>query len=464
MVHCHACGGALQGTEPRCPACGMPQANPTLPSGTKLNGGRYTVGRMLGQGGFGITYAGADTTLGRRVAIKEFFPDGSSRHTGLLVPPTSLGQEGLRGALDAFLEEARTLAQFNHPGIVDVLDVFEENFTAYLVMEFLEGETLGGRIEKRGALPPEEVRALALAVADALRVVHRAGLLHRDLKPDNIFLTEDGRAVLIDFGSARAYSGGKTVSHTRLVTPGYAPLEQYSSQAKFGPYTDLYALAATLLHALTGTQPPAATDRLVGSGDLPPLPAGVPSGLRTALEQALAIRIDERPGSVDDFVKLLQEEARPERPPTPAPAAPRPEAARDAGRYDLMLQDPGPLAFLVVRELARFLRLDYRQVERLVRSGGPLLRGVSRLEAERLRTVLEAMGARAVTVPAGSEFSPQARRSPEPPPPRPAPPPRVPQPQVWRTAGGCSTFALGCLFFLLLLLFMSSGGVFYYFY
>ncbi len=465
MVHCHACGTALQGTEQRCSACGMPLSNPSLASGTKLNRGRYSVGRVLGQGGFGITYEGTDTVLNRRVAVKEFFPDGSSRHTGLLVPPTSLGQDGLRGALDAFLDEARTLAQFNHPGIVNVLDVFEENFTAYLVMEYLEGETLGGRIESRGALPVAEIRSLALAVADALRVVHNAGLLHRDLKPDNIFLTKDGRAVLIDFGSARAYAGGQTVSHTRLVTPGYAPLEQYSSQAKFGPYTDVYTLAATLYHAVTGVQPPAATDRLVG-GELSPLPEGLPEGLRAALEQGLAIRIDERPQTIDAFVKLLREEVRPQRTPTEAPAAPRPETARDTERYDLVLEDPGPLGFLVLRELSRLTGARYAEVEHAVRTGEPVLQGVSRTQAERLRIQLETMGARTATVPAGAT---PARSGGVPQPTRPstAPPsptlPRPPEPQVWGTTSGCGGFALGCLLFLLFFLFMSSGSFFFFF-
>ncbi len=462
MVHCHACGTTLQGTEQRCSACGMPLSNPTLASGTKLNRGRYSVGRMLGQGGFGITYEGTDTVLNRRLAIKEFFPDGSSRHTGLLVPPTSLGQEGMRGALDAFLDEARTLAQFNHPGIVNVLDVFEENFTAYLVMEYLEGQTLGGRIESQGALPVAEVSSLALTIADALRVVHNAGLLHRDLKPDNIFLTKDGRAVLIDFGSARAYAGGQTVSHTRLVTPGYAPLEQYSSKAKFGPYTDIYALAATLYHAVTGTQPLAATDRLVGE-EIPPLAAELPTGLRAALKQGLAIHIDERPQTIDDFVELLQEEVRPQRVPTEAPATPRPEMAGDVGRYDLVLEDPGPLSFLVFRELMRLTGVRYAEVEQAVRTGEAVVRGASRTQVEQLRTQLEAMGARVVTMSAGTAPA-RSGGTQRPPQPSPTPTPtRPPEPQVWGTTNGCGGFGLGCLLFLLFFLFMSSGSFFFFF-
>jgi serine/threonine protein kinase len=314
MLHCHVCGNLLQGTEQTCPACGALIASPHLRVGTKLNRGRYSVGRVLGQGGFGITYQGADLTLNRPVAIKEFFPDGSTRHTNLLIPPTSLGTQGLREALDNFLNEARTLAQFNNPSIVRVLDVFEENFTAYLVMELLQGETLAARIQRVDVLPPDEVMTLAKNMADALSTVHSAGLLHRDIKPDNIFLTTDGRSVLIDFGSARGYTSDKTVRHTRLVTPGYAPLEQYTSQAKFGPYTDIYALSATLYHAVTGTQPPPVTDRLAGT-PLEPLPQHIPLGLRTAIEQGMAIRIDERPDSVAAFIKLLSKRAAPSRVP-----------------------------------------------------------------------------------------------------------------------------------------------------
>ena len=288
-----------------------------LPVGTRLKGGRYTLGKVLGQGGFGITYLGADTQENRPVAIKELFPEGSTRRpqTRQVVPPTSLLGAGFAETMEKFEDEARVLSQFNHPGIVRVFDIFEENGTAYLVMEFLKGQTLGKRIEKQGKLPAREVQDIALKLLDALEVVHKAGMLHRDIKPDNVFLHQDGRVVLIDFGSARQFAQGKTQKHTRLVTPGYAPLEQYGTAGKFGPYTDLYALGATLYHALMGVVPPAATDRVQSNQPLR-LPRETPDGLEQAVNRALEIRVDRRPQSVAEFRAILLGQRQPA--PTPA--------------------------------------------------------------------------------------------------------------------------------------------------
>ena len=456
MVHCTACGSLLKGTEGTCPVCGMPYTTPHLRAGTKLHGGKYTVGRVLGQGGFGITYQGADLSRNRPVAIKEFFPDGSSRRTNALLPPTSFGAQGLEAGLKNFLDEARTLRRFDHPGIVDVMDVFEENFTAYLVMELLQGETLGGRITKSGALSAQEVMDLASALSDALAVVHEAGLLHRDIKPDNVFLTQDGRTVLIDFGSARAYASGRTVSHTRLVTPGYAPLEQYTTEAKFGPYTDLYALAATLYHAATGTPPPPVTDRLAGA-ELSPLPDELPPGLRAAIEQGLEIRVDERPATVAAFRDSLTREARPRRPlevPTPAPQVPETRS----GRFDVMLRHSGFLRFLVVAEIANLTGLEPIQAMRLASEGGVINSNVSQEDAQTIKRRLEAMGAAVVVVPTGSAGDAPSTRTPAPA--RRGQRTRQQRPQT-------PSFGSGCLIgFLLLLLFfflLSSGSFIFFF-
>ncbi|WP_415577222.1 protein kinase domain-containing protein, partial [Deinococcus radiodurans] len=254
-MNCPTCGSPVPAGATNCPVCGSPLGgnSQTLPPGTTLQGGKYRLEQVLGQGGFGITYLGSQTQLGARVAIKELFPSGSTRQSGQYVlPPAGTDPAGWAQAKQDFTAEGRTVARFNHPDIVRVMDLFEENGTAYLVMEFLEGQTLGSAIEKRGPLPPDEVVNIAKRVLGALSVVHSAGMLHRDIKPDNIYLDKAGRTVLIDFGSARTFAAGQTVSHTRLVTPGYAPLEQYSGSAKFGPYTDIYALGATLYHALTG--------------------------------------------------------------------------------------------------------------------------------------------------------------------------------------------------------------------
>lgn len=202
MDSCPYCAAPTTSNDQTCSNCGANLKGFQLENGAVL--GKYLIGRVLGQGGFGITYLAQDTVLQRGVAIKELFPDGSTRQNSSLIPPNSLGATGFLEAKTRFLEEARTLAQFNHPGIVRVLEVFEANNTAYLVMEALTGETLGAKMAREQKLPEAEVKRLALELCAALEVVHTAGLLHRDIKPDNVFLTQDSRVVLIDFGSARS--------------------------------------------------------------------------------------------------------------------------------------------------------------------------------------------------------------------------------------------------------------------
>ncbi|SMB81932.1 serine/threonine protein kinase [Deinococcus hopiensis] len=318
-MNCPVCGVAVQPGETVCHTCGAPLTPSglvALPVGTALLGGQYTLGQVLGQGGFGITYAGQDTRLGLKVAIKELFLDGSSRRGKTVVAPGNISSAEYQTTKKGFLDEAKVLASFNSASIVRVMNYFEENSTAYLVMEFLEGSTLGSLIEKRGPVPPHVVLEVARSVAETLEVIHQRGLLHRDIKPDNIFFHQTGRIVLIDFGSVRTFVAGKTQSHTRLVTPGYAPLEQYGNSGRFGPYTDIYALGATLLHALTGQMPPPATDLMLGT-PLPPMPSSTLPQLRRAVVQAMALRVEDRPQSAQALLAILTA-------PTPKPAAPPP--------------------------------------------------------------------------------------------------------------------------------------------
>lgn len=324
-MSCPVCGSAVGPGETVCHTCGAPLTASglvALPTGTALVGGQYTLKRVLGQGGFGITYAGEDTRLGLKVAIKELFLDGSSRRGKTVVAPGNISSAEYQTTKTGFLDEAKVLASFNDPGIVKVMNYFEENSTAYLVMEFLEGSTLGGLIEKRGPMPPDVVFEVARSVAKTLEVIHQRGLLHRDIKPDNIFFNQTGRIVLIDFGSVRAFVTGKTLSHTRLVTPGYAPLEQYGNSGRFGPYTDIYALGATLLHALTGQMPPPATDLMLGT-PLPQLPDSTLPGLHRAVTQAMALRVEDRPQSAQALLAILAAptpKLKTAAPPAPAPA------------------------------------------------------------------------------------------------------------------------------------------------
>ena len=331
-MNCPVCGAEVQAGETVCHTCGAPLTSSglvALPAGTALMGGQYVLNRVLGQGGFGITYAGQDTRLGLKVAIKELFLDGSSRRGKAVVAPSNISNAEYQATKTGFLDEAKVLASFNDPGIVKVMNYFEENSTAYLVMEFLEGSTLGGLIEKRGPMPPDVVLEVARSVARTLELIHQRGLLHRDIKPDNIFFNQTGRIVLIDFGSVRSFITGKTQSHTRLVTPGYAPLEQYGNSGRFGPYTDIYALGATLLHALSGQMPPPATDLMLGT-PLPPMPDSTLPGLRRAVTQAMALRVEDRPQSAQALLAILVTPTSKPAVPVPPPSVPPAPVPRQA--------------------------------------------------------------------------------------------------------------------------------------
>lgn len=217
VSQCSTCGASLVASD-----------NPhALLPGTVLQGGTYAVGRCLGQGGFGITYQGSDLRLRRPVAIKEFFPFGSARR-GSSVAPTGQLDNFVKGR-KRFVQEGEALARFDHPGIVRVHAQFEENDTAYIVMEYLQGKTLEAVLAERGgSLPVSEALGYVARIGEALEVVHRESMLHRDVKPANIMIASsdkgdsEHRVVLIDFGAAREYLDGKTVKHSTLVTPGYA--------------------------------------------------------------------------------------------------------------------------------------------------------------------------------------------------------------------------------------------------
>jgi serine/threonine protein kinase len=262
---------------------------------------------MLGQGGFGITYLARDTNLNREVAVKEYFPASfATRAADHSVAPLSAEQhDHFTWGLRRFIDEGQTLARFDHPAIVRVLSVFEANGTAYMVMRYEHGRPLSRVLEEAETLSEEQARAIALHLVDGLCLVHEAGFIHRDIKPANVYLREDGSPVLLDFGSARQALGSLTQTLTTMVSPGYAPYEQYLSDAgQQGPWTDIYALAATLYRAVCGVTPIAAVDRgkaiLHGAGDY--LVAARELAARryseaflAAIDHALAFREADRP-------------------------------------------------------------------------------------------------------------------------------------------------------------------------
>ncbi|HEY7295711.1 MAG TPA: serine/threonine-protein kinase, partial [Dehalococcoidia bacterium] len=242
----------------------MPDSQ-VLPEGMTLCNGRYYLGPVLGRGSFGTTYRAVDQRLGRIVAIKEFFPEGSVRQGQAILPPPSLGRDGFEQERGNFIREAQILTKCQRPGIVTVYDIFEEHDSAYMVMEYVAGHTLVEVLRGRGGpLPPDQALRYMLACADALAAVHEQHLLHRDVKPGNIMITAKDEAVLIDFGAARRFDRYQRTSvMTAIGTPGYAPLEQWGSSGRFGPSSDVYALAATFYHLLTGCMPLSAADRAV---------------------------------------------------------------------------------------------------------------------------------------------------------------------------------------------------------
>ena len=233
-----------------------------LPIGSKLQ--QYKVEKVLGQGGFGITYLAQDTRLEHRVAIKEYLPvELATRDRDKTVRPKSqLHETDFAWGETRFLDEAKTLARFKHSNIVRINTFFEENGTAYLVMEFEEGESLAALLKRRRTLEQKEITSILIPLLDGLDVLHASGIIHRDIKPANIYMRKNGDPVLLDFGASRHALGEHSKTLTAIVTPGYAPFEQYyAGKSKQGAWSDIYALGAVAYRAVTGHSPAEATLR-----------------------------------------------------------------------------------------------------------------------------------------------------------------------------------------------------------
>jgi serine/threonine protein kinase/peptidoglycan hydrolase-like protein with peptidoglycan-binding domain len=280
-----------------------------LPAGTTLRG--YELRFILGKGAFGITYRARDLTLDRDVAIKEYLPTALALREGrtTVLPISTDHAEQFAWGRERFMEEARTLARLDRtPAIVRVFDFLEDNGTAYMVMALIEGETLNKKLLRERKLTPEAVERLLFPLLDGLEEVHGIGFLHRDIKPANIMVDTHGRPTLIDFGASRAAMAGRSTTMTAIFTPGYAASEQFTS-AKLGPWTDIYGLAATFYHAITGNIPPSAIDRILKDSYEPLAvlqPEGFPPGLLAGIDAGLAIRVDDRPKTIAEWRQMLR--------------------------------------------------------------------------------------------------------------------------------------------------------------
>ena len=333
------CMGCMKekGSATLCPLCGYDESAPisplALPTRTVLNH-QFVVGRVLGKpGGFGVTYLGWDMTLETRVAVKEFLPRelaARSNDRVSVIPYSKEEGESFKFGLAQFLQEARTLARFDHANVVRVRAFFEENDTAYLVMDYYEGTSLNRYLEQKGGRIPEKLALdIMMPILDGLREVHEKGFLHRDIKPHNIYLTRKARPILLDFGAARFAMGERSRSLSVLLTPGYAPYEQYHRKGQQGSWTDIYACGATLYRMVTGNTPPEATEREKEDALLPPdRMVNVSRGFQTAVLQALATEPDDRPQTMHEFQEMLLGKAGPSPVSVPDPEPkPLPESA-----------------------------------------------------------------------------------------------------------------------------------------
>lgn len=276
--------------------------------GTTLLDGKYIIERKIGEGGFGITYKALQSGLNRTVCIKEYFPSGKcSRITHAKTIYVNASSENIFAKYrQAFVKEAKMLATLHHPNIVEVMDVFDENNTSYMVMNFVDGKTLQEIVEKNGPMPyPDAINYIA-QITNAIAYIHERHILHRDIKPDNIMITADNKAILIDFGSAREFEQDKTQIHTSILTHGYAPTEQYTSNSRKGSYTDIYAIGATLYFTLTATVPIEAaariTIKLPSPKDLVP---SIPDEANRTILKAMQLKAENRHQTVKEFMDDL---------------------------------------------------------------------------------------------------------------------------------------------------------------
>ncbi|MCM1160535.1 MAG: PASTA domain-containing protein [Roseburia sp.] len=315
MARCMGCMAEIPETEEICRYCGyqkntdVKEAYYLLPG--KMVGEKYIVGKVLGYGGFGVTYIGWDTVLNRKVAIKEYLPsDFATRSYGTKSLTVFSGEATVQfeAGLNSFIAEAKRLAKFNDvPEIVDIYDCFMENDTGYIIMEFLDGITVKEMLKKRGKLPVEEARKITMSVLRGLAQVHKEGIIHRDIAPDNIFITTDNEVRILDFGAARYATAVQSRSLSVILKPGYAPEEQYRSRGEQGPWTDVYAVGAAFYRMVTGIRPEESIERMVEDHLKTPSQLGIAidENIENAMMNSLNVKREYRISDAASFYQAL---------------------------------------------------------------------------------------------------------------------------------------------------------------
>ncbi len=318
MIRCMGCMEEIEEGQAKCPYCGYEQnagvkeAYYLLPG--KILGQKYVVGKVLGYGGFGVTYIGWDAELERKVAIKEYLPsDFATRSYGAERLTVYSGEATIQfqAGLESFISEAKRLARFNRiPEIVDIYDCFMENDTGYIIMEFLEGETVKEILKREKKLDCDRARKIILSVLSGLTEIHREGIIHRDIAPDNIFITKTGEVRILDFGAARYATAVQSRSLSVILKPGYAPEEQYRSKGKQGPWTDVYAVGACFYRMITGIRPDEAIERMANDTLQLPSELGIdiPQNVENALMNSLNVRMEYRTQDAGSYYEALKSE------------------------------------------------------------------------------------------------------------------------------------------------------------
>ena len=321
MIRCTGCMNMHEDNLQECPHCSYSK-NKTIESyylkpGTELFNGRYTIGNVLGRGGFGITYIAWDFITDKKVSIKEYFPSefsSRSENSSMLSVFSGSEEECFRKGLISFINEAKKLAKLNSiDGIIKIFDCFEENNTAYIVMEYLEGESLATKLEREHRMSPDDSINMMLPIMKSLINVHNEGIIHRDISPDNIFVCKDGTAKLLDFGAARTALSEQTKSLTVIVKSGYSPEEQYITDGNQGTWTDVYAMSATLFRMISGEKPMEAIKRRTKlvregrefGGDITKCGVNVNKTIANAIEKALELDEYNRTQTMSDFINEL---------------------------------------------------------------------------------------------------------------------------------------------------------------
>lgn len=305
-----------------CPYCGYCEGTPPkelyhLYPGVGLYNNRYVIGTCIGFGGFGITYKAWDNVLETVVAVKEYYPTGLVQRVPgkpQVIIYTGESKEEYMQGLERFLDEAKNMAKFvDNPNIVHVDAFFEENNTAYLVMEYLPGMTLKSYLKSKGGrIGCEEVIPIADAVITALKEIHAGGIIHRDISPDNIMLCNDGRIKLLDFGAARFSDADQERTRSIILKPGFAPPEQYQAKSKQGPWTDIYALCATVYRAITGVLPDESVNRVIEDTVQSPIQiySDIPERISNTVMKGMSIYHEIRFSNVDELKKALDGEKK----------------------------------------------------------------------------------------------------------------------------------------------------------